>query len=104
MEKNNFKQLGEIRIKAIFEDICNKLGITLPTKLSNQERNINKDAQYLADIYLQLKEIIGKLSEIEGHYKLKPVRNILEHFIQELINIDHDIIKITNKLIEENEK
>ncbi|RLG13661.1 hypothetical protein DRN69_05245 [Candidatus Pacearchaeota archaeon] len=101
MKKSNFKQLGEIRIKAIFEDVCNKLGIILPTKLNKQERNINKDAQYLADIYLQLKKIIGKLSEIENHYKLKSIRNILEHFIQELTNIDHDIIKITNKLIKE---
>ena len=90
------------RISAIIEHTCKKLGIRYKSPYHDKILDYQADADKLAEMYLQLKEIAGSLVELEGKYpKLK---RIIEIDIKQLDKIDHHLIIQANKIIRRKER
>ncbi len=80
------------KISCIINEVCRKLGINYSSKFL--EDDYNNSVERLAKIYLQLKEIIGELSEIEEKNRdINGLSEIFENAIKKLESIDHEIIK-----------
>jgi len=87
------------KIVAIIKEVCEKLGIPYKSPRHHTVDQFNEDVHKLADIYLQLKQIISELAEIESRYeKLNGLKEMFEKDINNLIQIDHDIIYEANKI------
>ena len=85
-----------MNISKVITEICRKLGIDYNSPFLDQYK---EDLKTLADIYLQLKQIINQLYEIEERYsKVNHLRQVLEEDIKLLLKIDHDIIKEAEEL------
>lgn len=88
------------KISKIINDACEKFDIEYRSPYLDQYK---EDIKTLANIYLQLKEIIGALCSIEERYsKINHFRQVLEEDIKLLLKIDHDIIRETQELREIN--
>jgi hypothetical protein len=85
------------KISFIIDSICKKQGIkycsTNPHYITLQE-----DIQKMSKIYLQLKDILGLLKEIEERHQLNGLRLKFEELIREIEIADHDIIKLAKEL------
>ncbi|MHA1470631.1 MAG: hypothetical protein ACTSSP_08750 [Candidatus Asgardarchaeia archaeon] len=80
------------KISSIITEVCRNLGIHYKSKFLEESRNNSVDR--LSKIYLQLKEIIGELSEIEENNRdINGVVCIFENAIKQLEEIDHEIIQ-----------
>jgi hypothetical protein len=91
--------MKNISITITIEDVCKKLGIcyTSPNHIKVQE--VERDAQKLADIYLELKTIIGELAEIEEKHEITGgLGKLLIKNIEELNTIDHNIVRMACKI------
>ena len=87
-----------MNISKIISEVCHKLSIDYTSPYLDQYK---EDLKTLADIYLQLKQIIDQLYEIEERYsKVNHVRKVLEKDINLLMKINHDIIAEAQKLRE----
>ena len=76
------------KVSKIINDACEKFGIEYKSPYLDQYK---EDIKTLANIYLQLKEIIGILCSIEKRYsKINHFRQVLEEDIKLLSKIDHD--------------
>lgn len=83
-------------ISKIINEVCRKLGIKYNSPFLDQYK---EDLRTLADIYLQLKQIIDQLYEIEKRYsRVNHLRQVLEEDIKVLLKIDHDIIREAQEL------
>ena len=88
------------KVSKIINDACKKIGIEYKSPYLDQYK---EDIKTLANIYLQLKEIIGTLCSIEERYsKINHFRQVLEEDIKLLSKIDHDIIREAQELKEAN--
>lgn len=86
-----------IRISAVIENTCKKLGVKYISPHHDKILERTKDAQTLASIYIELKEIMGKLEEIENKYpKLK---KIIEIDLKELNEIEHHLTIEAHKIM-----
>jgi len=79
----------------LIEEICKQKGLEYH---STHCTKIISDACRLGDIYIELKQIIAELQELEIAYEIKGIGKILEDDIVELSKIDHDLIKLAHKL------
>ena len=79
----------------LIEEICKQKGVEYHSPNCTK---IIGDACRLADIYIELKQIIGELKELEISYEIKGIGKLLEDDIEALDKIDHDIIKLAYRL------
>jgi hypothetical protein len=90
------------KISLIIDGICKKEGIkyssTNPHLVTLQE-----DAQKMADIYLQLKIILGDIKGIEERHNINGLRDKFETLITELDKVDHIVIRLAKELGKEND-
>jgi hypothetical protein len=87
-------------LSAIIECACKKCGINY-TSSNPHYVKIAEDACKLADIYKDLKIMLGTLQEIEENHNLNPqIVDRLESAIKELYKADHVIIKVAKELAE----
>ena len=85
-----------MNISKVITEICHKLNINYKSPFLDQYK---EDLKTLADIYIQLKQIIDQLYEIEKRYsKVNHLRETLEKDIELLLKIDHDIVKEVQEL------
>jgi hypothetical protein len=89
----------EIKIRKIIYDICQKAGIKYKSKAHKQIRDF--DARRLCEIYIQLKLIAAELQEIEDRHEVNGLGKLLKDDIAKILNIDHDLVKISKKLRDE---
>ena len=88
-------------ISILITEICHKLDITYHSK-KEKVIEIFKDALKLAQIYLDLKIIIGALQEIEEKYCMdEGLASLLEDDINKLSTIDHDVFNLARRLKED---
>jgi len=85
-----------MNISKTITEVCRKLDINYKSPFLDQYK---EDLKTLADTYLQLKQIIERLYEIEKRYsQVNHLRQVLEEDIKLLLKIDHDIIKEAQEL------
>jgi len=87
------------KISAKIENICKELGIDYKSPHHGKMVERHKDAMKLAEAYLQLKEIIGLLAEMETKYpKVNGLVQLFKDDIKFLEKIDHDIFIEAHKI------
>lgn len=92
--------MKDFRVGAVIEMVCDKLKINYKSPNHGKLLERQKDAEKLADIYLQLKTIEGDLIEIEEKYKnINGISKMLKVDINKLDEIDHDLILEARKII-----
>jgi len=88
-------------ISNIIVETCKKENI--PYKSCNPNYvTFNSDAQLLGQLYRDLIEIGAKLSEIAERHDIPLLREMIKFDIEQLEAIDHDLVRMSNKLKEEN--
>ena len=92
------------RISALIENECKRQGIDYTSPYHDKILDYQADINELVKMYLELKEIIGKLSEIEDKYQISGMANLIEKDIKMLSKIDHDIMAEVHKIIRRKEK
>jgi len=89
------------KISLIISSVCKEQGIdycsTNPHMVSLYE-----DAKKMAKMYLQLKEIMGILVEIEDRHNLNGLRKKFESIIHELDVADHTLITVAREMLNRN--
>lgn len=84
------------KISAIINDLCKKFNIKYHSEKGD---HWNDSVEKLADIYLELKVIIGTLKDIEEKHKdINGVVETFEDAIKHLEDIDHELIKEAKKI------
>jgi len=87
------------KISLTIDSICKELGI--PYNSTNPHYvELAEDVEKMSIVYLQLKEMIGTIKEIEDRHNLKEVRKKFEIILKDLQIADHLIIKLARKLKE----
>jgi len=90
------------KISLIIDSICKEQGI--PFCSTNPHLvTLYEDAQKMGKIYLNLKEIIGIIKEIEERHELNGLRNKFEVLIKELDEADYLIIRLARELKDKND-
>ena len=89
-------------ISLIIDSVCKKLGIPY-CSVNPHLVTLEEDVKKMAKIYLQLKEIMGILSEIEDRHDLKDLKESMEEIIKELDDADHLVIRLARQLGKEND-
>ncbi|MBU0581469.1 MAG: hypothetical protein KKA19_09870 [Candidatus Margulisbacteria bacterium] len=85
------------KISLIIADVCKRLGVNYESK-NPHYLSLVEDAQKLAKFYLQLKEMLGIIVEIENRHEINGLKEHFENIIQELNHTDHEIIKLAKEL------
>lgn len=80
-------------------NICKKLNISYTSKYVKKLKEHKKDAQKLADIYIQLKQIISELYDLQEKYPELSKEFDIDIF--DLNKTDHHLIQEANKIIKE---
>jgi hypothetical protein len=78
-------------------ETCKKLGIVYKSCNPNYTE-FETDAQELVQIYKDLQTIEDKLARIEEKHKVDGLADIITRFIVELGTIDHEIIRLAEKI------
>jgi hypothetical protein len=86
------------KVSLIIASVCKELGINYCSTNPHYVTLID-DAQKMSRIYLQLKEIMGIVKEIEERHELNGLRKKFETIIKELDEADHLLIKVAKELI-----
>jgi galactitol-specific phosphotransferase system IIB component len=89
---------GIIRIKENINKLCQKHGINYCSDINKEVLTIKEDSKKLSDIYLQLKEIVGELVEIEERHNFPRFHNKIDKIIKEMEQTDHEIINLATVL------
>jgi len=89
------------RISLTIGEVCAKLGIDYCTVNPHYLEMIN-DAKRLGEIYVDLKIIAGDLEAIADRHQIDGLKNIIHKKVLEIDKIDHDLIKLANKLRDKN--
>lgn len=79
------------KISAIISEATHKFGIDYHSKYLKKEIE-NNNIVKLSEVYVNLKIMIGTLSEIEEHYPDLMIKHFFEKIIRKLQIIDHKII------------
>ena len=90
------------RISLTITEVCQKLGINYSSYNSNYLIMIN-DAKRLAEIYRDLKIIAGDLEAIADRHQIDGLKNLIHKDALKIDSIDHEIIKIAQKIKEDND-
>jgi hypothetical protein len=91
------------RISLTISEVCTKLGIDYCTVNPHYLEMLN-DAKRLGEIYRDLKIIAGDLEAIADRHQIDGLKKIIHKEALEIEKIDHDLIKLANKIIEKNDK
>ncbi len=87
------------KISLMIDSICKELEI--PYSSTNPHYvTLMEDALKLSKIYLQLKETLGAIKEIEDRHELNGLKDKFDILIKELDTADHDVFKLMRKLKE----
>jgi len=90
-------------ISLIISSICKEQGIdycsTNPHLITLME-----DAQKINKIYIQLKNIIEILIEIEDRHNITGLKELIEQDLLQLDKIDHHLLQIAKKMRESDEE
>jgi len=84
-------------ISLIIASVCKELGIPYYS-VNPYLVTLDEDVRKMSKIYLQLKQIIGILVEIEDRQDLGRLREKMEGIIQELNEADHLVIRLARDL------
>lgn len=84
-------------ISLIVDSICKDLGIKYNSK-NPHYISLQQDVLKMRKIYLQLKETIEILMEIEDRHNLNGLREKMEVIIRELDEADHLVIKLAKQI------
>ena len=90
------------KISLIIASICKELGVEY-NSCNPHLVTLQEDAIKMGKIYLQLKEIIGILSEIEDRHELNGLKEKFEIIIKELDEADHLLVRVAKELIKKND-
>jgi L-2-hydroxyglutarate oxidase LhgO len=90
-------------ISLIIDSVCKELGIPY-CSVNPHLVTLDEDVKKMAKIYLQLKQIMGILIEIEDRHDLKDLKESMNKIIQELDDADHLVIRLARQLGEQNER
>ena len=88
-------------ISLIIDSVCKKLGIPY-CSINPHLVTLEEDVKKMSKIYLQLKQIMGILSEIEDRHDLQDLRGEFDNLIKNLDNSDHIVIRLARQLGKEN--
>jgi galactitol-specific phosphotransferase system IIB component len=88
-----------MNISYTIERICEQLGIKY--KSIHIDYDTMKDAERLSEIYLELKQTIGELCDIEDRHHVHGIGYALESIIKTLDKIDHNLIKLAFRISKE---
>jgi len=89
-------------ISLIIDSVCKELRIPY-CSINPHLVTLDEDVRKMSKIYLELKQIIGILVEIEDRQDLGRFREKMEGIIQELNEADHLVIRLAKELIKEND-
>jgi hypothetical protein len=80
--------------------VCKKYNIPYES-VNFKHKDFCNDAIRLGEIYKELQLILGDLLEIEERHNVNGLGELLKDDILQLETIEHDIIKIANKIRKE---
>lgn len=90
------------RITLTIAEVCNKLGIDYST-INPHYKEMMNDAKRLGEIIWELNSLIHDLDAIFARHNIElKLKNILIKDLENLHEIDHDLVKLSNKI--KNEK
>ena len=89
-------------ISLIIDSVCKKLGITY-SSVNPHLVTLEEDVKKMSKIYLQLKEIMGILTEIEDRHDLQDLKESMGEIIRDLDDADHLVIRLARQLGKEND-
>ena len=90
-------------ISQIIQDACKKEGINYTSCNPNYHIFCN-DAKRLGEIYLEINSLIDELDFIFNRHKIEnKIRFKLEEDLKNLYSIEHDLLKLANKIKKEND-
>jgi hypothetical protein len=89
-------------ISLIIDSVCKKLGIPY-CSVNPHLVTLEEDVKKMAKIYLQLKQIMGILTEIEDRHDLQDLKESMEEIIRDLDDADHLVIRLARQLGKEND-
>jgi len=90
------------RISLTIAEVCQKLGIDYKSVNPNYLSMID-DAKRMGEIYRELKEIAGDLTAIAERHNIEGLKDLLLDDANTIDKIDHEIIKMAQKIKESNE-
>jgi hypothetical protein len=88
-----------LKISLVIDSVCKELGIPY-CSINPHLITLDEDVRKMSSIYLQLKQIIGTLLEIEDRHDLQNLRKNMQKIIKELNEADHEVIKLARQLVE----
>jgi hypothetical protein len=90
------------RISLTIMEICKKYGIDFNSCNPHCGQMIN-DAKRLGEIYRDLKIIAGDLEAIADRHQIDGLRNLIHKDALKINSIDHDLIRLAQKIKKEND-
>jgi len=90
------------RISLTIMEVCQKYGIDFDSCNPHCGQMIN-DAKRLGEIYRDLKIIAGDLEAIAERHQIDGLKNLIHKDALEIDKIDHELIRIANKIQEKND-
>lgn len=81
-------------------ETCKKHGIVYKSVNPNYIE-FTTDAQQLVQLYKDIQQIVYKLDEISLRHNIPELKEMIKFDIDKLNDIDHDLIRLSSKLIEE---
>jgi hypothetical protein len=91
------------RISLIIGEVCAKVGLDYCTSNPHVLEMIN-DAKRLGTIFRDLKIIAGDLEAIADRHEIDGLKDIIHKEALDIEKIDHDIIRLAQKIKDEEEK
>jgi hypothetical protein len=85
------------RISFTIAEVCQKLGIDYSSCNSNYIQMVD-DAKRLGEIFRDLKIIAGDLEAIAERHQVDGLKNIIHRDALQIEKIDHEIIKMAEKI------
>ena len=87
-------------ISHLIIESCKKCGIDYKS-INPNFINFTNDAQQLVQLYKDLQQIAGKLVEISERHSIPALREMIKFDIDQINAIDHDLIRLSAKIKEE---
>ena len=87
-------------ISHLITESCKKCGIDYKSVNPNFI-NFTNDAQQLVQLYKDLQQIAAKLVEISERHNIPALKEMIKFDVDQINAIDHDLIRLANKIKEE---
>ncbi len=88
------------QISNLISEACKKEGIVYKSCNPNYIVFTN-DAQQLVQLYKDLQQVIAKLVEISERHDIPELKEMIKFDIDQINAVDHDLIRLTQKIQEE---